>query len=451
MSLYEYQVQHSENICKCLKDLSSTAIDASDTGTGKTYTSIYVAKKLNLKPIIICPKSVLLIWKRVLDLFEIEYYGLSNYESIKGKKWYPYDPANVGTDILNNSVECPYLIYSDKEYTWSGLDTNTVFIFDEAHKCKNPHTINSKLLLSTKDLPARKLLLSATISDKPKFFAVFATMLGFCSQPETYRLFQRKLEIGNVGTVSAYLRKKENSIMLELHKLIYPKHGSRMRIADLGDKFPKNQIKAESYLMDDDTIKGIREAYDSIRAISVQAEAREKTAVCPLAIMIRARQKIESLKVKTICELVIENVEKDNSVVIFVNFIDTMDLIIEQLAKKGHNIKLLIKGGQSIDERQNIIDRFQMDKEHILICQIQSGGVGISLHDTIGNRPRISIISPSWSAQDLVQTFGRIHRAGGKTLCIQKLVYCHGTVEDDICRIINQKFINYLQLNDGQG
>ena len=33
-------------------------IDASDTGTGKTYCALSIAKKLNLKPLIICPKSV---------------------------------------------------------------------------------------------------------------------------------------------------------------------------------------------------------------------------------------------------------------------------------------------------------------------------------------------------------------------------------------------------------
>ena len=54
---------------------------------------------------------------------------------------------------------------------------------------------------------------------------------------------------------------------------------------------------------------------------------------------------------------------------------------------------------------------------------IQAGGVGVSLHDLHGGHPRMSIISPTWSGQDLKQVLGRIHRAGSKTPAIQKIVF----------------------------
>lgn len=454
MSLLEYQIPHAHQLIRALDKYGSTAIDASDTGTGKTYSAAEVARVMKLRPIVICPKAVTISWKRVMDKFDIEYLGIANYEMFKGLKWYPNNVALKGSDNLATASLCPYItkvVSTEQPYIWKDLPQDVLIIFDEAHRCKNTKTGNSRLLLSTKDLVARKLLLSATLADRPQFFAPFAVMLDFCPTVEHYRLFKRKLEVGNVRTVNQYIKNGQQVAMLKLHEMIFPDHGSRIRIKDLGDKFPKNQIVAETYQMDDETAAGIREAYSSISAISVQAEARELFADCALARMVFARMKVEALKVKTMVDLGVDSLENGNSVVFFVNYLDTMDLIIEAMHDRGHPVKLLIRGGQSLKERQSIVDQFQDDQEKVIICQIQSGGVGISLHDTKGDNPRVSIISPSWSAQDLMQTLGRIHRAGGKTVCIQKLVYCHGTVEERICAIVNLKLVNYLQINDGGG
>ena len=79
-----------------------------------------------------------------------------------------------------------------------------------------------------------------------------------------------------------------------------------------------------------------------------------------------------------------------------------------------------------------------------------SGGCGISLHDTFGTFPRVSIISPTWSAQDLIQVLGRIHRAMGKTDCEQLIIFCKGTVEERVGNIIKQKIDNIRFFNDGE-
>ena len=251
MSLLDYQKPHAEQLIQCIEQYGSTAIDASDTGTGKTYVAAYIASTMGLKPIIICPKSVSISWKRVMDAFKIEYLGISNYEMFKDQKWYEYNSHTVNTDELGKATKCPYIVLCKKEseihYEWKNLDSNVLIIFDEAHRCKNHTTINSKLLLSTKSLNARKLLLSATLADKPKFFAVFAVMFDFCETVEHYRLFKRKLEIGKFTTVSQYMKTINNSAMCLLHNMIFPDHGSRLRIKDLGDKFPKNQLKADTY------------------------------------------------------------------------------------------------------------------------------------------------------------------------------------------------------------
>ena len=56
--LLKYQIEHTKNLINIIKK-NKTCLDASDTGTGKTYCAIALCKQLNLKPFIICPKSVI--------------------------------------------------------------------------------------------------------------------------------------------------------------------------------------------------------------------------------------------------------------------------------------------------------------------------------------------------------------------------------------------------------
>ena len=77
----------------------------------------------------------------------------------------------------------------------------------------------------------------------------------------------------------------------------------------------------------------------------------------------------------------------------------------------------------------------------------RAGGESISLHDKVGI-PRRSIISPTWSAQDLRQALGRIHRSGGVSPVIQKILYAGGTVEDRVMAVVRRKLAHLDQITD---
>ena len=66
--LLPYQKDHVLSLSNSIKK-HSRALDASDTGTGKTYTSIALCTKLKLRPFIICPKSVISSWINILTSF----------------------------------------------------------------------------------------------------------------------------------------------------------------------------------------------------------------------------------------------------------------------------------------------------------------------------------------------------------------------------------------------
>ena len=111
--------------------------------------------------------------------------------------------------------------------------------------------------------------------------------------------------------------------------------------------------------------------------------------------------------------------------------------------KIGDDKKEIVKDfREEYEQATKELEDFNNDTSNIIICNIKAGGVGISLHDLHGNHPRISIISPSWSAQDVIQSLGRVHRAKGKTAVRQRIVYCKNTVEEQICENIKEKIKN---------
>jgi hypothetical protein len=65
-----------------------------------------------------------------------------------------------------------------------------------------------------------------------------------------------------------------------------------------------------------------------------------------------------------------------------------------------------------------------------------------------GERQRHSIISPNWSAITLKQVLGRIHRSGGKSVAIQRIVLVDGTVEGEIANRLTKKLKNIAAVND---
>jgi superfamily II DNA or RNA helicase len=80
--LLKYQIPHANKLIENLRD-NTTVLDASDTGTGKTYVAAAVCKQLNLKPIIICPKTVMSTWRQVMEQFEVKPLIIVNYETIR--------------------------------------------------------------------------------------------------------------------------------------------------------------------------------------------------------------------------------------------------------------------------------------------------------------------------------------------------------------------------------
>lgn len=319
---------------------------------------------------------------------------------------------------------------------------NTIYIFDEVHRCANLDTENSALLFAAKKTLSPILILSATIADFPEKFKPFFYILNFIEveQVKASNIDDKKY----MRIIDEWIF-RDKKPMVRIHTMLYPKRASRMRIDILGDLFPQTQITATPYTLDKKRAIEIEQEYSKLHSeLEEIKNKKSKDKINPLTLILRAHQRIEILKIPTFIELCNDFRQNKYSVVIFVNFTKTLETLCDMLHTTSK-----IYGEQTQEERSKIIDDFQENKTNIIICNIKAGGIGISLHDIYGNHPRISLISPTWSSIDLVQALGRIHRAGGKSKSLQRIIYTADTIEENIADKLKNKLFNINSINNG--
>ena len=437
--LLEYQQEHTNNIVRILTN-NNTCLDASDTGTGKTYSAMAACNLLNLTPIIICPKSIVSQWKRIAEYFDVKKPIVVNYELIKRGKMYDakgdkikYPFIKIKRDDKKN-VESINFILENKD--------NKIFIFDEVHRCSNLESDNCMLLISAKQTNIKMLLLSATIADYPEKFKPFFYILNFISPDQVKDM---NIDYKKYILIVEKWISRDYKPMVRIHNMLYPDRASRIRIDVLGDMFPETQITATPYSMGKKRTDEIEKEYKKLaQELQEIKDKKDKDKSNPLTITIRSQQRIEILKIPTFIELTNDFLHNGYSVVIFVNYTQTLKTLSDILHTDS-----IVYGEQNSDDRMRIIEEFQENKSRIIILNIKAGGIGISLHDIMGEHPRVSLISPTWSSIDLVQALGRIHRAGGKTKSLQRIIYAADTVEERIADKLKIKLKNINSINNG--
>lgn len=405
--LYDYQQLHVFNMITAMRN-NNCVLDGSDTGTGKTYTTVAICSQLNLQPFIICPKMIISSWKNVCQYFGVVPLHIINYEALKAQ--------------LKKNEMCEYFEMGDNNTIKWKLPWNGVIILDEVHKCKNHKTLNGQLLATCKD-QKRVIMLSATLCDNPRHFEIFGWLLGCYKQRR-----QAKNWINGV----LYDDRTSLSKVSSLYQHLYPKHGAQMSVRELGDKFPDNQVTADTYDVPFAIKTRINKLFAVLNDTTIQGDGDM------LAKIVKARQELELCKLDVLCELTQHYHDNGYSVVIFVNYTDT----IYKLAKRM-NIDCVISGTLTVEERERNIEQFQKNKCHTIICNIEAGGTSISLHD-INGRPRVSLISPPMSSITLQQALGRIHRTGSKSPALQRIIFCADTCEEIICNKLRDK-LNFLE------
>ena len=442
--LKDYQVPHVKALVDSLY-LNKLACDLSDTGVGKTYCGAGVAREMNLPVFVICPKIVVPTWNTLLKDFGVSTVATLNYELLSR--------GNTPYLKWNKNIE------KEWECNFKKIPSNALVIFDEVHKAKGMESLNSQMVFASKRQGFKLLVISASVATNPLEMFSFGFITGLHTETNHNKFKKNFCAMngcewtGRFGTMTFDNETpKAQQAMMKINDYLFnqKKIASRISIADLGDKFPDNEIEADTYGMGQNTEK-INKAYHMMEAELAMLEEKSKNySEHIFAIMMKTRRTVELLKLPTIIELVEDFYIEGKAIVLFTNFNDSADVLVNKLGKLyGADQVAVIRGGQSQKVRQENIAAFQADQKRIIVVNIAAGGVGVSLHDLNGNHPRISLICPTWSAIQMIQAIGRVWRQGALSKSIQKIVYAAGTLEEAICNRVRAKLNNLAALNDG--
>lgn len=430
--LREWQVP---NVAKLTASLlkNKAAIDGSDTGSGKTYSAIATARELKFKIAVVCPKAVINSWKRAItNHFKLKYEFVLNYESVKTGK---YKEIGVWQDVSRTS---------NKQFFKWNLPKNTLIIFDESHKLKGHGTQNSEMALEAKKQGYHILCCSATNAIDPVELKTVGLILGVYKRGK-WRAFleEHGCEQGRFG----WEFNGDKKILKKLHHDLFIERGVRLSKRDIPN-FPDCDTIAEAYNMDDKSEKDINEAYAEMEReltlLKIKCKNTKEYQINSMVIQLRARQRAELIKVPLLVEMAEDAIESGMSVVIFLNFSESIKALSKRL-----KTNCIVWGENKGEERQRNIDAFQADTERIIIVNVKAGGAGLSLHDLNGQFARMSLISPTPSAVDLRQALGRIHRDGAKSKALQKIIFVANTEEEKTCEKVKLKLENLDTINDG--
>jgi superfamily II DNA or RNA helicase len=415
-TLYPRQSQHVDRLLRVIQTHGS-ALDSSETGTGKTVCGAEVARRANCNVLVVCPKAVIPSWKRELSERGVV-AEVVNYEKLR-------------------AGNTPHGKWRNKQWVWE--IPRSLIIFDEAHKCSGTSTKNAKMLIEAKSRHA-VLMLSATIASSPLQMRAAGWLLGahmlgnfwqWCFKYGCVKNRWNGVEfVGGQSHIEAIAEQIAHRC-------------ARMTAAELAEHFTETQIITEPLQFGDE----IESIYNEMERELADLEEKSKSdstneSAAALVAQLRARQRVELFKVPVIVDLVKDLLDENKSVAVFVNFQQTLEALQQKLSC------VVVNGKQTADEREYAINAFQTDQVRTIVCNTAAGGVGISLHDVTGKYPRAAIISPDWNEKNILQVIGRVHRAGGKTPSLQRILFAAGTVEESVEKSVRRKISLLKTLNE---
>lgn len=437
-TLRDYQ-KYGYKWLKYLTDNNLGACLADDMGLGKTLQAIALLTNLHeekkKKSMVIMPKSLIYNWENEIKRFSPKlkvgvYYGINRDFSLLKKVDIILTTYGTIRNDIENLLEQKF----------------DLLVLDESQNIKNINSQTTKavLLLNAK----KRIALSGTPIENNllELYSLFRFL-----NPEMFGSVQ--------GFTNDYIvpiqKYSDTSTIEELRKKIYPFLLRRVKkevLADLPDKIEKlvyvdmNDEHRRFYeerrkyyysLLEKNTSSQgnfdkffVLQAINELRHIVSSPELESK--------------KIISSKKEVLIENVIEAIENNHKVLVFVNYLSSIESICDSL--KENKIKYLKMTGQTKD-RQNLVDKFQNDSRYkVFVMTLKTGGVGLNLVSA----DTIFIYDPWWNTTVENQAIDRAYRLGqDKTVFAYKMIM-RNTIEEKILKLqeIKNKLLDDLISED---
>ena len=389
MNLFPHQIQNATKLVRSINRVGA-GIDASDTGTGKSFTAFAVAAALRRKPFIICPKGVGPSWINKTNLLNrkdgsVEKTDASALFGFTGTvEWVNYEKARRSA------------------FRWPDL-SDALVVVDEAHRVGAPDTLQSQMIRTLADRGLPLLFLSATPFATPMRTRAFMHACNKVHWSEWYNQLKHFGCYRNQHIKGKPWMWSGSDQSVDHLKLLFKDNMVATRWSEV-EGFPDVKVQPEAVLVPD----------------QAKAEALAR-AVCSndLGKTTQERKELELLRVPAMVEMAKDLRDQGKHVLGFFNYTEPLHAYAEQCGVP------VIDGSTRPAVREEHHKNFQANRLLGLALNSKAGGEGIDLQGP----DRVSLISPDYSATTWKQVFGRTHRIGGY-LAILKPIFVAGTMEE---------------------
>ena len=394
---------------------------ADDMGLGKTTSTIISALETGAKKVlIICPATLKINWKR-----EIENYSDRPIYIAESKNFSTeHDFVIANYDIIKN--------FHDPKKKEDSIILKTQFdlvIIDECHMIKNPQAIRTKLINDIVKKTERLWLLTGTpMTSRPMDYfnllslvdsAVAKNWLAYAVRYcAGYQFNAGGRKIWNVTGASNLEELRDRTSGTILRRL-------KENVLDLPDKIITPvylKLKSKAY---EDVMGEYYDWYD-------KNPEESKSLTVQFSKLTKVRQIIADEKIHQTIEIAENIIEQGKKVIIFCNFTDSLNKIVEHFGKTA--VKL--DGSMAQHERQYSVDQFQEnEKIKVFVGNIRAAGTGITL--TSGDAVIFNDLS--FLPSDMAQAEDRAYRYGQKNNVLVYYPIYQNTIENIIYDIVNNK------------
>jgi SWI/SNF-related matrix-associated actin-dependent regulator of chromatin subfamily A-like protein 1 len=453
-SLFPYQIEGVQRLVN-----SKRLLLGDEMGLGKTVQCIFAINQLcNLdsRILIVCPKSLLGVWKNELNAW----LDLPLNPQFATPQQVP--ELHSGSITIINYDLC------HKHRPKLNDVTFDVLICDEAHYLKNKDAMRTKAILGDDKYPGVSchhlwLLTGTPVLNRPSElypilrainpseFGSFKTYAERYCDPKkvkdsrgNYRTdYSGAKNLGELSNRLApfMLRRYKADVLKQLP----PKFRSCKCLLDSGEAdLERDRIK--SILMErsgyvdeyDDTL--ILEEFGSQASSLMKYLGRDFNLNDPkmrneiMGLIATVRRETAMSKVDAAVEI-LENIILSEKVVVFAHHRDVIQKLVDTFGKRA----VCVMGGMNNEERLNAVYGFQTDPNiRMFVGSIRAAGVGLTLTAS----SRVVFLELDWSPAVMSQAEDRCHRIGAaESIQIEYFVF-QNTIDEWIARSLMTKQAN---------
>lgn len=435
-----YQEAHFNRMTEILSR-EIGVIDTSPFGSGKTHIQFALCTAYKLNMMVFCPKSTISNWKKWGKIYGVNIMCIMSYQSLRGQN----NKVNHG---LLNVVNGEYI---GTELLDQYIKTGVMMVFDEYHNLKNDNTqiasahalVKSLVRMTRMGYNGRVSLLSRTpCTEKESVISTFK-MLGIILSDNLYNYNKSKKKYKRVGiqeaidkcnkydvdeTLSVTCRPLNRTTARTICYDLYVRVIKRFFVSSMPPPpIETTKITKNLYiLMPDRDVERLKKGlllFKSATNYDLETQQVNMTG-SKFGDITTSRMEIDSAKIWSVCRYAqtLLATNKKCQILIYCNYKRDIDAAMYLLAKYS---PMFMHGQTSEKDRDVIMNNFQLPTEQhrVLISNPKVGGIGVDLDDKFGDRPRIMFILPSYFFTDQLQTTGRHHRDGTKSLATVYFVY----------------------------